>query len=329
MTKKRPAPYTELRFYGTQDEVNAQWIEARTKGIGGSDVASIMGLNKYSSPLNVWLVKTGREQAPDLSDKEAVEWGNRLEDAVADKFKQAHKDEYKVYRKNAMLISNKRPWAFANLDRRLRDREGNQGILEVKTCGSRRAGDWDNGIPLYYLTQVTHYLAVTDYAFAWVAVLIGGQEYREYYVERNEEDIGAVNEAVDTFWNDFVLTNTPPALIGNEAEASAILHQHENPSDEYLTLLDSDVSMIDELTSIKSQIDALKQKKTFIENQIKDLIGDARGIETETRRITWTRSARSSFDRKAFEQANPGVIQDYMKTSVTNGGLRISEKKGA
>ena len=94
-------------------------------------------------------------------------------------------------------------------------------------------------------------------------------------------------------------------------------------------MLDIDVSMVDELQEINDQINDLKHRKTLIENTIKDLIGDNKGIETETKRITWVRSARSSFDKKAFEEANPGVIQDYMKTSVTNGGLRISVKKGA
>lgn len=323
-----PKPFTEIRFTGTQEEINKQWVEARKNGIGGSDVASIMGLNKYSSPLNVWLIKTGREESPDLSDKEAVEWGNRLEDVVADKFADEH-PELKVYRRNATLVSIERPWAFANLDRWVTDGKGNVGILEVKTVGMRRSADWDDGVPLYYLTQVNHYMSVTGYQYAWVAVLIGGQEFREYYIERDEEDIATINNYVDTFWHDFVETDTAPALIGNDPEANAILHQHEDPSNEFIPMLDMDLGMLDELQQIKDQIDDLKHEKTLIENQLKDIIGDYKGIETETRKVTWVRSVRSSFDKKAFDQAHPGITQDYMKTSVTNGGLRISVKKGA
>lgn len=323
-----PKPFTEIRFFGTPEEVNKQWVEARKNGIGGSDVASIMGLNKYSSPLNVWLIKTGREESPDLSGKEAVEWGNRLEDVVADKFADEH-PELKVYRRNATLVSIERPWAFANLDRWVTDGHGNVGILEVKTVGMRRAADWDNGVPLYYLTQVNHYMSVTGYQYAWVAVLIGGQEFREYYIQRDEEDIKAINEYVDTFWHEFVETDTAPALIGNDSEADAILRQHEEPSTEFIPMLDSDISILGELQQIKAEMDALKKKKTLIENTIKDLIGDNKGIETETRKVTWVRSTRSSFDKKAFDAAHPGITQDYMKTSVTNGGLRISVKKGA
>lgn len=321
-------PYTEIRFFGTPDEINKQWVEARKNGIGGSDVASIMGLNKYSSPLNVWLIKTGREESPDLSDNQAVEWGNRLEDVVADKFADEH-PELQVRRRNATMVSIKRPWAFANIDRWVTDGKGNVGILEVKTVGMRRAADWDNGVPLYYLTQVMHYMSVTGYQYAWVAVLIGGQEFREYYIERDEQDIQAINDAVDTFWRDFVETDTAPALIGNDPEANALLSQHSDPSTEFIAMLDEDVSMLDELQEIKDQMDDLKHRKTLIENQIKDLIGDNKGIETETKRITWVRSTRSSFDKKAFDAAHPGITQDYMETSVTNGGLRISVKKGA
>lgn len=323
-----PKPYREIRFTGTPEEINAQWVEARKNGIGGSDVASIMGLNKYSSPLNVWLVKTGREESPDLSDNQAVEWGNRLEDVVADKFADEH-PELQVRRRNATMVSIKRPWAFANIDRWVTDGKGNVGILEVKTVGMRRAADWDNGVPLYYLTQVMHYMSVTGYQYAWVAVLIGGQEFREYYIERDEQDIQAINDAVDTFWRDFVETDTAPALIGNDPEADAILHQHEDPSDQYIPMLDDDVFILDELADIKKQIDELKHQKTLIENTIKDIIGDNKGIETETKRITWVRSTRSSFDKKAFDAAHPGITNDYMKTSVTNGGIRISVKKGA
>ena len=323
-----PKPFTEIRFTGTQEEINKQWVEARKNGIGGSDVASIMGLNKYSSPLNVWLIKTGREESPDLSGKEAVEWGNRLEDVVAEKFADEH-PELKVYRRNATLVSIERPWAFANLDRWVTDGHGDVGILEVKTVGMRRAADWDDGVPLYYLTQVNHYMSVTGYQHAWVAVLIGGQEFREYYIERDDEDIATINNYVDTFWHDFVETDTAPALIGNDPEANALLSQHSDPSQEFITMLDEDVSMLDELQEIKDQIDDLKHRKTLIENTIKDIIGDNKGIETETRRITWVRSTRSSFDKKAFDEAHPGITNDYMKTSVTNGGIRISVKKGA
>ena len=73
--------YEEVKY--PSDE---EWREARKNGIGGSDVGAIMGLNPWKSPVEVWLEKTGHSEPPDLSGKESVEWGNRLEAVVAEKF---------------------------------------------------------------------------------------------------------------------------------------------------------------------------------------------------------------------------------------------------
>lgn len=318
-------PYTELRFEGTPDEINAQWVEARKNGIGGSDVASIMGINKYSSPLEVWLQKTGRAEAPDLSGKEAVEWGNRLEDCVAQKFAEQH-PELKVTRRNAMLVSKERPWAFANIDRQLSD-GGELGILECKTVGMRRAADWDAGVPDYYLTQVTHYLSVTGWSYAWVAVLIGGQEYREYRLERDEGDVRAVEEAVDGFWKGFVETDAMPQAMGCPTESRALTDYYGAPSEELTPMLDEDVPGLDELAEIKAEMDALKRRKDAIENNLREIIGMTRGIETEARRVTWVRSVRTSYDYDALDAEHPGLRDQYRKTSITNGGIRVAERK--
>lgn len=326
MTRRPPALYTEMRFSGTKDEINDQWREARKSGIGGSDVASIMGLNKYSSPLEVWLIKTGKQEAPDLSDKQAVEWGNILEDVVVDKFKADHFGEYKVFRKNAMLVSKERPWAFANLDRYIIDRDGRRGVLEIKTAGLYRADDWADGVPLYYLTQVTHYLDVTGFDFAMVAVLIGGQDYREFYIERNEDDIQAVRTYVDTFWHDFVETDTPPALIGNDSEADTLLGLYPSPSDEFGQAIDADIDL-DKFLANKDEIKRLEAENKLIENNIKNLIGGAKGLMTDAHKITWTRSQATKFDKDKLLADHPEFNDQYKSTYTRNGGLRITARK--
>ena len=149
-----------------------EWLDFRSKGIGGSDVAAIMGISKYRSPVEVWMEKRGLKEPADLSDKEAVEWGNRLESIVRDKFAEMH-PELMVMELPASLVSHNRPWAHANLDGCVKDEHGDWGVLEIKTVGKNREKDWADGVPDYYLTQVTHYLSVTGWKYAWVAALIG------------------------------------------------------------------------------------------------------------------------------------------------------------
>ena len=322
-------PYTTVRFYGTDEEINAQWVEARKSGIGGSDVASIMGLNKYSSPLEVWMEKTGRAETPDISDKPPVYWGVILEDVVADEFKRRHTD-LQVKKKNAMLISRSRPWAFANLDRWVLDSNGNHGVLEIKTADKMMTSDWQDGVPAYYLTQVTHYLSITGLQYAWVAVLIGGNDYREFKIERDEEDIQAVDNAVDRFWNDYVVPGVPPALVGSKTEADAILASHSDPSDEYVSMLDADVPYLDEYVQLKEQEKAIKERKQFLENLLKESIGDHKGLQTETRRVTWSRGFTQMFDKKRFLEEHPEITEAFeacTSPKPRNNGLLISARK--
>lgn len=326
----RRAPYDQLRFQGTPEEVSLQWVQARRNGIGGSDVAAIMGISRYRSPYEVWLDKTGRVEPDDLSGNSAVEWGNRLEDCVARKFADEH-PELRVVRRNAMLVSRERPWAFANLDRIAWAEDGTPYVMECKTAGDRRAGDWADGVPDYYLTQVTHYLSVTGYAGAWVAVLIGGSDYREFYVPRDDDDIRAVEQAVDYFWQVNVAQDRMPRMVGLESESGALAQANADWADDYAQACDEDLADagcdLDRLEEIRAQMDALSKEKRRIEDELRARIGQARGIMTQTRRVTWTRSTCRSFDSKRFREEHAELAEQYTTEKNRDGGIRIAKRK--
>lgn len=307
--------YEERRFAS-----DAEWAEARKGGIGGSDVAAIMGISAYKSPYEVWLEKTGRAEPEDLSGKESVEWGNRLESVVAAKFAEMH-PELKVKRKNATMVSKSRPWAFANVDRELRNAKGWPGVLEVKTVGARRASDWDDGVPAYYLTQVQHYLSVTGWAYAWVAVLIGGQEYREYEVAKDADDVAAIDAAVDGFWNGYVVPGVMPQLVGAESEARALHAQHgeDDGSVEYVP----EFPLLEQRVALKAEIDEKSRELRRIDDEIKAAIGDAKAIEDAEWRATWVRSEGTAFDSKTFKEENPEMYGKYLKRKPKDMGLRF------
>lgn len=310
-------PYAEVR-YATDDE----WREARKDGVGGSDVAAVMGISPWKSPLEVWLEKTGRAEPPDLSGKESVEWGTRLEPLIADKFAEAH-PELTVLRKNCTMVSRARPWALANIDRELRGPEG-RGVLEVKTAGLRSADSWVFGPPGHYLAQVQHYLSVTGWGYAWVAVLIGGQEYREYRIERDEADIGAIDEAVDGFWNGFVVPGVMPKMTGRGSEPEALLGMHPDPSDGYVPFMDADFPLFGERVSVGIEIKALEARRRRLDSEIKALIGDARGAETESVRCTWVRSKSRRLDARRLKEELPETYAEYEEEITRDGGLRLS-----
>ncbi len=303
------------------------WLELRNKGVGGSDVASIMGLNKYSSPLEVWLLKTGRAESKDLSDNQAVEWGNRLESLVGEKYADMHPDR-KIRRVNAVARSLDRPWAQASLDYEVID-NGRHGVLEIKTAGISRAKDWDNGVPAYYLTQIVHYMSVLNRDFADVAVLIGGNDYREYRIERDEEDIQAVNNAVDTFWNDYVLTDTMPAITNTGNEGQALAQMYQDYDDELITVDGEQMARVDDLiatyTAARDLEKEYKVQKDIASKKLEAIIGDKKGLVTDIARVTWKRSNRATFNKKQFEADHPQLAEKYTTYKATNGGINIKE----
>lgn len=313
-------PYIEKR-YATDEE----WSEARKKGVGGSDVGAIMGINPWSSPLEVWLEKTGRAEPPDLSGKESVEWGTRLEPLIAEKFAEMH-PELKVLRKNCTMVSKSRPWAFANIDREARGPSGRGGV-ECKTAGYRSADQWVFGPPSHYLAQVAHYLSVTGWDWWWVAVLIAGQEYREYFIVRDEADIEAVEAAVDTFWNDYVMTGTMPQMTGKGHEGAALTRMHPHDDGSYIPVMDADLPILGERVSLGIEKKAIEDRIKKLDSELKALIGDAKGIDSESVHCTWVRFEASKFDGKAFDEANPGMRDEFTSKYTKDSGLRFSPAK--
>lgn len=308
---------------------NSEWVKYRVTGIGGSDVAALMGISKYRTPLEVWLEKTGRRESPDLSDKESVEWGNRLEGVIRDKFAEMH-PELKVSEVNATLVRKDRLWAHANLDGVVMDADGRFGILEIKTVGKAREHDWDNGVPDYYLTQVTHYMSVTGWDYAYVAALIGGQRYVEYRIERDEEDVVAVTNAVDSFWRGFVLPDAMPAIVGTKSEAQAIQEQHPvaTKGDEYVSNHDAQ-DLFNTLAWDYEQARAAeataKKAKDEAANKMRAIIGDHKSVSTDIYRATWVRSTATRFDSKRFESEHPDLYSQYCIPFQRDGGIRVKE----
>lgn len=317
-----PDSFSVLKY-----ESREEWLELRGRGIGGSDVSAIMGLNEYKSPLQLWLEKTGRVEPKDLSDNEAVQWGVTLEPVIRDRFAARH-PEYTVQLPSGIYCSNECPWERASLDGEICDKEsGTFGVLEIKTVGERRAEDWKSGPPVYYQTQVTHYLNVTGYSFAWFAVLIGGQKYREYRFWPDDEDRKAVREAVRTFWG-MVQRDEMPKLVGNRDEGQALTDYNGAPGEGIVQDLSGETDrLIERYQSLSDEIRRMEDDRRNVSNEIKRRIGTSKGISTDVYKATWTRPMRTLTDLKRLATDHPDILPEYQTKKLTDGGLRVSEFK--
>jgi putative phage-type endonuclease len=280
--------FNEIRFSGSVDEVNKKWHEQRNKGVGGSDMAAIMGLSNYKTPLDVWLEKTGRDAGEDISGKPQIIVGNALESVVRKWFAEQH-PELVVREPKSMYRNVDNPFMQASLDgvchikgRRLSDVES-FAVLECKTCGEYRSSDWDNGVPDYYLTQVTHYLAVTGWPRAYVAVLFGNREFCEYTIERDQDDVNVVVKAAEEFWG-FVQRDEMPQLMAADVDRLY-------PEDDGELELPEDTAGFDQLANDYlgySEVESMAKKaKNEISDKLKVMVAEHKGLQTGSYKVTY------------------------------------------
>ncbi len=198
------------------------WLAHRGDHIGASEAGAILGVG-FQSKIDLWKIKTGRMTPKDLSDVEAVVYGNRAEEALRQLFAAKHPELYLDYRPYDFVYQSERPWLRATLDGELVDIESlDRGVLEIKTTTCLSKADWAkwNGrIPDGYLCQVAHQLIATGFSFAYLfAELIGANgnsEIRSYYFTREDmqDNMTYLIGEEEKFWECVVTDKVPSAPL--------------------------------------------------------------------------------------------------------------------
>jgi len=228
-------------------ESRADWLADRSLGIGSSDAAGIMGMSQYSSPLKVWLEKTGT-YVEDV-DNRFTKAGRFLETPIAEWFKQETGLDVEMARdflgadhftcvhpEHDFIRATPDGWVVLEggdglklLGRDIRGR----GLLEIKNTSTYKSQDWDERVPPMVYCQVQQQMLVCEAKWAFVAVLIGGNELRWFFVEADEEMQGDMVAKQVVFWNDYVLTKTqPPATSEIDKQYLAFLYPEEEKGKE-------------------------------------------------------------------------------------------------
>lgn len=291
-----------------------EWLQARKMGIGGSDAAAIAGLNPWRSPLAVYLDKV--EELPDTDNgNEAMYWGTVLEDVVAKEF--STRTGFRIQRRNAMLQHPEHPFMLANVDRFVFNEKKQKGILEVKTTGAFNLSWDDDNLPDYVALQVHHYLAVTGLSYAYVAVLIGGQQYRHHLIERDQEVIDYLIKIESDFWK-LVESKTPPEADGSESstEALNLLYKDPVPGSE-VDLPPTAYDLIQAFEDAKQKESQYKILKDEASNKIKAILGDNEVGHLGERLVTWRPVSTNRLDGKLLQEEHPSIYERYLKTTIS------------
>lgn len=301
-----------------------KWLKTRNLGIGGSDAGAIMGMNPWKGPYELWLEKTGQVIPEDISGKESVYWGTVLEETVAEEF--ARRAEKRV-RRAGMMQNNENPWMLANVDRLV---IGEKAGLECKTTNAFSVKEWEaDSLPDSYYWQCQHYMLVTGLPVWYIAVLIGGNHFDFKAIPKNDDDVKALYDAENEFWNKNVKERIMPEIDGSKSTKQAIDYMHPESKDESKIDLTSDADeYIQMIAGYKSQEKEMKSKITEYENKLKLMIGDNETGFTNSHRITWkSQSGRITLDSKKIKEELPDVYEKYKKVGKPIRELNIYDLK--
>ncbi|NBK19630.1 lambda-exonuclease family protein [Anaerotruncus sp. 1XD42-93] len=295
----------------TENLPYADWLEYRKQGIGGSDASVVCGINRYKSPVELWLDKTG--QLPPQEAGEAAYWGTQLEPFVRAEF--TKRTGIEVCHKSELLQSEEYPFMLANLDGVCEVPDVGTCIFEAKTASAYKAGEWEDTIPDEYQLQIQHYMAVTGYAGAYIAVLIGGNTFRWKFVERDEDLISMLIELEAAFWN-HVQDLTPPPLDGSDASTRFLSERFPNSKPKsQITLPDAASALLAQYDDACEQLEIVTEQKHKAENLLKEMMGENEVGTAGGRVITWKSVSQERLDSKTLKAEHPTLYKKYANKS--------------
>jgi predicted phage-related endonuclease len=305
-------------------EEREPWLCGRSKGLGGTDIASLLGVSPWTTPLDVWRGKT--EPTADFSKPttEAMEWGNALEALVADKYgRVTQTPDIKRGADIAPLFPNRSAcWGdhtivkHPEFDYLIGTPDGvapSRGRgLEIKTQGYKKAeygwgAQGTDEIPFHYWLQCSWYMIVCSPVMfpKWdVAVLFQGNRLELFQITHDAEIAKKLVDRARQFWNDNVLKNVAPSIDETESW-SRYLGARFNV--ERRPMIEADP----EITRLAYKLDAAQHAKAIAEanerlakNNLMSLIGDAKGAQGDWGKVQWIRpQAGKYFDWEAAARA--------------------------
>jgi predicted phage-related endonuclease len=317
----------------------------RTKKVTGTRFATILGLNPWSTPFEMWCAITKTYEKP-FEDTIYTIAGKTIEPKQAEYMKKSYgmdlitpTDRYGAdyFNKTWGDFFPENPYFGGMWDYLGVNEDGEvDTVLEMKT--TKRIEDWQNDAPEYYALQAAlyAYLLGVDNVIM-VASFLDEKDYAdpskyvpnikntitvEFKVSERYPDFERMVAEVKSWWGEYVNGGISPVYDEKkDAEILAALRTHNLTPD---TDIDS---LIKEAEGLKTEVDKttaaiadkekrLKEINDIIkEHAMKQFRDDDKKVEIKGSTYTWTvsRSETVTIDKKALE--TDGLLEKYQKKS--------------
>lgn len=295
----------------TSDRERVAWLDARGEGIGASEIAAALGISPWDSPFSLyWRKRLGG----DVEESPQMEWGTRLEDAIAAKFVDAHPEAQVL--PGGLYRHPEFDWMLATPDRLVVTEDGTE-VLECKTAASD--DEWGeegtDEIPTYYRAQVIQQLDVMGLKRARISLLIRGSIYREYVVDFDSEDASLGRKAGEDMMRRLAFDDVP-GIDGSTATTSMLKRLHPTLIDDVVTI---PADLAARYKAAKERERQAKADASEASNQILHVLGDFKNAVFGGDRVAY----RSVYDERRvnvtrLKAERPDIYAEYAQTSTVS-----------
>jgi putative phage-type endonuclease len=259
---------------GASADNREEWLISRRQGIGGSDVAAVLGMHRYKSALALYAEKLP-DAPPDVASTEIARWGQLFEPQILKEF--AGRTGRRVVRGGKLMRSKRAAHHLITLDgvQLTRPPPGcrGPGVAEVKTTGftdrydEASAGGNEASLPVDIRVQIQWEMWVTGATWA-TAIWLPFPERRLQWIDcRAMPDFQeALAEQVDAFWQR-VLRREPPDPDGSESSLRALRQLYPGDNDELVRIAgDRALHLCDEYQRCRAAAEMLGERAAIIKN---------------------------------------------------------------
>lgn len=212
-----------------------------------------------------------------------------------------------------MYRSREYPFMIADVDRLV---VGEDAGLECKTASAYNADKWaDGSIPLHYVMQCYHYMAVTGKRTWYIAAVILGREFTYRRLEWDDDLINSLIMVEGDFWNHHVAKGIIPPPDGSKACDEVIdryFHTAKKTGAVKLVGFDEKLNRREEILGVIAE---LQEEQKQIEQEVKMFMGDHQYAASDHYRVSWGNIDSVRLDSKRIKAEKPEIYADYAKPS--------------
>lgn len=295
----------------TKNMSREEWLQWRCRGIGGSDVSVLAGINKFKSVYELWMEKTGQIETAE-TESENAHFGSVLEEVVKKEFME--RTGLKVRAKHMLMQSEEHPYMIGDFDGVIND-NGEFYIFEAKTASAYRQNEFEESVPPEYLLQCQHYLAISGYKKVFLAALIGGNHFVIHEIERDEVLIEGIIAMEKYFWEVNVLQGVEPEADGSEATTRFLNERYDESNGETVQLPEEALTILSRYDKVSSRLDELNRVKNLLSNQLKAYMEDNEYGVVGDRKVSWKTIYKHDLDKKRLKEEQPDLYKEYTSQS--------------